>query len=131
MTPEQHNKYLAYSHIGYGAFFIVLMVAMVIFIGAVLSFDPNTPPFLVFFLCTFLVAIYGAMSVPSFVAGYGLLKKKKWAKLWSIIAGVVAAMPVLVPRNLTRHPAARKVVIAARRAALDQKVAIRSLSPRP
>ena len=92
MTPEQHNKYLAYSHIGYGAFFMVLMLAMVIFIGAVLSFDPSTPGLLVFFLCTFLMLFYGAMTVPSFVAGYGLLKRKKWAKVWSIIAGVVSAM---------------------------------------
>jgi hypothetical protein len=32
------------------------------------------------------------MTIPSLIAGYGLWKKKKWAKTASIIAGVLAAM---------------------------------------
>ena len=93
MTPEQHNKYLGYSHIAYGAFFMLFMFAIVAFIWGVINFDPNPPPpIFMFFVSLFMLVIYGAMAVPSFVAGYGLLKKKSWAKTWSIVSAVLAAM---------------------------------------
>ena len=93
MTPEQHNKFLAWSHIAYGGLFMLLISAVMIFMWAVMSFDPNPPPPIFMFLMTlFFLGIYGAMTVPSFVAGYGLLKRKSWAKTWAIVSGVLAAM---------------------------------------
>ena len=93
MTPEQHNKYLAYSNIAYGSFMVLVMALMTVFIWVLLSFDPKPPPAIfMFFMTLFIVGIYGAMTLPSFVAGYGLLKRKSWAKTWAIIAGVLAAM---------------------------------------
>lgn len=97
MTPEQHNRYLAWSHLGYGAFFFLLMALFLILFGAVfiaaLMNDPSPPPTILFvFIWVFIAAIYGAMTVPSIVAGIGLLKNKKWARTWSIISAVVAAM---------------------------------------
>lgn len=99
MTPEQHNKYLAWSHIGYGAIFLLFTLLIlgffgVAFIGAMLS-GPGTGTaelFLLLFVWLFIAVMYGAMILPSFIAGYGLLKRKKWARTWAIIAGVVAAM---------------------------------------
>lgn len=35
--------------------------------------------------------IYLCFGLPSIIAGIGLLKRKRWAKIWSIIAGVVSA----------------------------------------
>lgn len=97
MTPEQHNKYLAYSHLAYASLFFLMMMFFLLFFGAmmlgVMSADPNGPP-LVFmiFIWLFIALIYGGMTVPSFIAGYGLLKKKKWARTAAIISAVVAAM---------------------------------------
>ena len=50
------------------------------------------PALLFFFVFLFMFVIYACMSIPSLIAGYGLLKRKKWARTWSIISGVVAAM---------------------------------------
>ncbi len=95
MTPEKHNKFLAWSHIGFGGFMVLGMMVAIGFIWAVLSFDPNPnppPPVFLFLMSLFILSFYGAMTVPSFIAGYGLLKKKSWAKTWAIVAGVLAAM---------------------------------------
>ena len=97
MTPEQHNKYLALAHFMYGGIFLFFMIAMMSFFwlmsGEMFKTDPNGPPpgfFL--FIFGFMFFVYGLMIVPSFVAGYALLKRKRWAKIASIIGGVVAGM---------------------------------------
>ena len=97
MTPEQHNKYLAWSHIAYGGLFLLFTSIFLLLFGgmfiAALMSDPSAPPAIIFvFMFLFMGAIYAAMSLPSIIAGYGLLKKKKWARTWSIISAVVAAM---------------------------------------
>jgi hypothetical protein len=96
MTPEQHNKYLGISHLAYGAFFLLLTGAMMaIFLALIIAVPkaPDDPPpiFFVPIMLLFLV-IYCAMMLPSFIAGYGLLKRRKWAKTASIVAGVISGM---------------------------------------
>lgn len=91
MTPEQHNKYLAYSNIAYGAVFSLFALMMTVFFWGIMGAAPNGPPAgVIVFMSLFMLAIYGAMTVPSFIAGYALLKRKKWARTASIISGVVA-----------------------------------------
>ena len=97
MTPEQHNKYLAWSHIAYGGLFLLFTSIFLLLFGGMmiagLMSDPNGPPVIIFFLMfLFMGAIYAAMSLPSIIAGYALLKRKKWARTWAIISAVVAAM---------------------------------------
>lgn len=100
MTPEQHNKALAWSHIAYGGIFLLFIALMMLFfVGAMVAAIAGSPgggeaPPLIFFVLVwaFMLAIYAAMTIPSFIAGYGLLKKKKWAKTASIISAVIAAM---------------------------------------
>src|SRR5688500_1972024 len=71
------------------------MMLMMIFIWAMMAMPPNPPPFIVIFIFSlFMLAIWGTMTEPSLIAGYGLLKKKKWAKIWAIISAVVAAANV-------------------------------------
>lgn len=96
MTPEQHNKYLGISHLVYGGLFFLLMLGMLGFIAvmfAAMPSGPNGPPAAFFaFMWVFFGLIYGAMTVPSLIAGYGLLKRKKWAKTAAIIGGVLSGM---------------------------------------
>ena len=95
MTPEQHNKYLAWSHLGYGGLTALFMLLMMGFLGGMLGMDPHGPPFPVMvFMFLFIGAIYSAMIIPSFVAGYGLLKGKRWAKTATIVAAVLSASSV-------------------------------------
>jgi len=97
LTPEQHNKYLAWSHIAYAGFFALIFAIVMVFfgigiLGALLSSPgPNGPPavFLVI-MSLFMMVMFALFTLPSFVAGYGLLKRKKWAKVWAIIAAVLA-----------------------------------------
>jgi len=97
LTPEQHNKYLAWSHIAYAGFFALIFGLVMLFFGASMIAamlsgpGPNGPPaFLIVFMLLFMAVMFGMFTLPSFVAGYGLLKRKKWAKVWAIIAAVLA-----------------------------------------
>lgn len=102
MTPDQHNRFLGYSHLAYaafqslmGLFFGVMMIA--VFSNAPSSSRGGDPP-LAFFIgmaCFFVVFTVG-WSIPSMIAAYALLKRKRWAKVAGIVAGVFSAsqMPV-------------------------------------
>jgi hypothetical protein len=43
-------------------------------------------------VCGLIFLIYLAITLPSFVAGYALLKRRSWAKTASIIAAIVESM---------------------------------------
>ena len=105
MTPQEHNKTLGICHLVYGGLHTLMMLAMLIiffFFFAAMSQtapkDGGPPPefFLPFgaaflgfiFLITFL------FTLPAFIAGYGLLKRKPWARTASIVAAVLEAMNV-------------------------------------
>jgi hypothetical protein len=96
MTPEQHNKYLAMAHAGYGAFFLLMLTAMGALFFAVIMSDPQMgnagSDVLFLFIVLFFGVFYSAMILPSFIAAYALFKRKKWARVASIVAGVFAGM---------------------------------------
>jgi hypothetical protein len=98
MTPEEHNKFLGISHLVYGGLFGLMMVAMLIFFWFIIGLSgsqqpPDGPPAALFFMMfLFMSLFYGMLIIPSFIAGYGLLRRRKWARLASIIAGVLAGM---------------------------------------
>jgi hypothetical protein len=73
-----------------------MMFMMLAFFGMAFGLartEPNGPPLVfMFVMWLFVAAMYAAMTIPSLIAGYGLLKRRKWAKTASVIAGVFAAM---------------------------------------
>jgi hypothetical protein len=97
-TPEEHNKYLAYAHLGYAAFHLFTMTMMVVLAFIVLMLlskgDTKGEMPLDFIAVIFIVSAFFQLlfTVPSFIAGFGLLKRKRWAKTASIVAGVLSAM---------------------------------------
>ena len=96
MTPEEHNKYLGWAHLAHGGFQLLIMLAFVAFFLFIITSLPpgGGAPDLAFFLIimTFVAFFQLLFVLPAFIAGYGLLKRKRWAKTMSIIAGVLAAM---------------------------------------
>jgi hypothetical protein len=93
LTPEQHNKYLSWAHFAHAGITGLFMLVMLGFMTTAISLDPNAPPWplIVFFWLFF--GIFGiVMAAPSVIAGYGLRKRRRWAKLAAIIAGVMASM---------------------------------------
>ncbi len=102
MTPEQHNKYLGLAHLAYavlhslmGTFIGIMMV--VVFSTLPPSQPGNPPPPAVFVgMAAFMVVFTLVWCIPSMIAAYALLKRKKWAKTASIVAGVFAATQIPV-----------------------------------
>ncbi|HEV7843374.1 MAG TPA: hypothetical protein VGO69_06735, partial [Pyrinomonadaceae bacterium] len=97
-TPEEHNKYLACSHLAYGALHLLMMGVTVIICYLIFMMlaagDTKGEMPIGFIAAIFIVSFLFQLlfTVPSFIAGFGLLKKRHWAKTASIIAGVLSAM---------------------------------------
>jgi Na+/proline symporter len=93
LTPEQHNKYLSWAHFGYAGISAFMTILVMGFMFFAFRMDPKGPPFeFVAFMMIFFGIMFSIMIIPSIVAGYALRKRKRWAKVASIIAGVTAAM---------------------------------------
>ena len=99
MTKEEHNRLLGILYLVYGGLNVlsaVMMIFFFMFFGAMLGnsargADREMQSFMMIFM-GFFGFVWLALSIPSFVTGYGLLKKKSWTKIWSYIAGGLAGM---------------------------------------
>jgi hypothetical protein len=93
LTPEQHNKYLGILHLAHGGLTSLFMLAMGIFMSIASAVDPRggPPPEFVGLMWAFLLVFGGIMVAPSYVAGYGLLKRRRWAKVAAIVSAVMSA----------------------------------------
>ena len=95
MTAEQHNKYVALTHLANASFQLLMMAFMGVMFGIMISLDPGpNPPPPAFFVVMFLFVGFFVLlfSLPSLFAAYGFWKRKSWAKTMGIVAGVCAAM---------------------------------------
>jgi hypothetical protein len=99
MTPRSHNKTLGILHLAYGGLNLLLMIAISIFmltmIGVIATNNYSGEPIPVgifALVMVFMVAINLLLITPSFLAGYALLKRKRWAKTMGIIAAIVAGL---------------------------------------
>ena len=96
MTNEDHNRYVAYALFANAGFYLLIMgfMAVMLFLMSSLPGDGDRrPPIAVFgIMFGFMAVLYAMFAMPSVIAGYGLLKKKHWARTASIIAGVIAGM---------------------------------------
>jgi len=98
MTAEEHNRYLGLAHVAYGVLHILIMLAtgaIVFWMVALNAGRSETPPaaFMTVVMVV-LVALNVLLAVPSFVAGYAFMKKKRWAKIAGIVAAVLSALRV-------------------------------------
>src|SRR6266852_4773454 len=99
MTPLEHNKYVGLAQLGYAGFHLLTMIVLMGVEGYMFEHiysrsqemgGPPPPPF-VGLIFVFIGVFSVAMTIPSVVAGYALLKRRPWAKVAGIVAGVVAA----------------------------------------
>lgn len=98
MTPTTHNKILGILHLAYGGLIALLMAVMIIFMLTMMSmgnFNNNGEPFpvgVLVFMTILLVVVTLLHTVPSFLAGYAFLKRKRWAKTMGIISAIMAGL---------------------------------------
>jgi len=100
MTDEQHNKYIAFSFLAHGSFQLLMLLLMGLWFYFIFSSFPGrpgdpAPPMEFFgFFFAFMFVFQMLFTAPAFIAAYALLKRKSWARIASIIAGVLSAMSV-------------------------------------
>jgi hypothetical protein len=101
MTPEEHNKYVGIANVAYGVIHVLLMLVMAGFfmgIMGVIGRDTGRagvpPPAFFGVIMAFAVGTNLLLAVPSFIAGYAFLKRKRWAKTAGIVAAVLSAIRV-------------------------------------
>lgn len=99
MTPTSHNKTLGILHLAYAGLMTLLMAVMSIFMLAMVNLEPvnengDAFPDVAFFSFMVFVLVLVALlyAVPSFLAGYALLKRKRWARTMGLTAAIVAGM---------------------------------------
>ena len=101
MTIEEHKRLLGILHLVYGGFHGLLAFVLVIafgipaavLVGSATGGEGMPLAFLVFALLLGLLLSLIFM-IPPLVAGYGLLKRKPWARTASLVAAVVEVLNV-------------------------------------
>jgi len=101
MTSEEHNRYISWVFLAHAGFQILMMVLMLAIFSMFFFIEPGRPggppppPKALFgVLMAFMSVIYLVFTLPSLIAAYALRKKKSWARMASIVAGVMSAMHV-------------------------------------
>ena len=100
MTPQDHNKIIGIMHLIWGGFntlmiLIIFPFIMVILRGAMMSDPHGPPPEFVSFFTAIMVAVFVfslLLSLPPLLAGYAMLKRKRWAKVMAVIAACFEAL---------------------------------------
>ncbi|MFN2501751.1 MAG: hypothetical protein ABR530_07050 [Pyrinomonadaceae bacterium] len=95
MTAEDHNKYLAWTFLVHGSIQLLLMMLMFVFFSVAFPVDPRDGPLPVVMMMFGIISLFQMLfAVPSFVAAFALIKRKSWARIAAIVAGVVSSMNV-------------------------------------
>ena len=98
MTPQEHNRIIGILHLiwgGFSALMLLFLVPFFLLLMPVIGSDPTAPPeikvifglFGLFFLM--LAVVFG---VPPLLAGYAILKRRRWGRTAGIVAACLAAI---------------------------------------
>jgi hypothetical protein len=92
MTPTDHNKTIGITHLVYGSFHMLIVLMFVAFFAFVAAIPgPSHREATAFTIMMLFMMVVGLLfTLPSLIAGYGLLKQKSWARTAAIIAGILA-----------------------------------------
>lgn len=97
MTNEEHNKYIAWAFLANGFLQLLILAFVLLIFGAIVFGGPDAGEFPV----GMFAVIFGFAGIinliflsPNFVAAYGLIKRKPWARIASIVAAAMSAMNV-------------------------------------
>ena len=98
MTPQDHNKVIGIMHLIYGGFNALVMLIFVPLFIALGFFgasgpDGGAPIAAVFGIFSAIFLLFALVfGLPPILAGYAMLKRKSWARVWGVIAAVVESL---------------------------------------
>lgn len=97
MTPQDHNKIIGIMHLIYGGFNALIMLIFIPIIIAAMAAgaaDPEAGAGVAVFgvIGAFMLLIALIFGLPPILAGYAMLKRKRWAKTAGIVAACVEAI---------------------------------------
>jgi hypothetical protein len=99
-TPTDHNKVLGIIHVAYGAgtLTLLILIGLLVFAGlgiaAIAGRGGGAEALgLGFFgvIMLIVLAVNAVLTIPEFVAGYALLKRKSWARTASLLSAILEA----------------------------------------
>lgn len=83
---RQHIDTVAWIHLATGAFGVLMALAVGGVIGGLGLFSGDAASAGIFALiAAFVVVLFGLLSVPALVGGWGLLRRKPWARMLVLI----------------------------------------------
>jgi len=89
---EQHVPILGGIHLISGALFVVIGAFVFILltgVGAAVAGEDPVAPRVLFLVGTAVGALLVILGLPGIAAGYGLLKRRPWARILAIVVGVL------------------------------------------
>ncbi|CAN5667156.1 hypothetical protein BH18ACI4_BH18ACI4_19560 [soil metagenome] len=92
MTPTSHNKIIGILHLAYGGLTLLLLIGVSVFMLTMMGVSAQPIPAGLAIMLILMVAINLVLSTTLFLAGYALLKRKRWAKTMGIIAAMAAGL---------------------------------------
>jgi hypothetical protein len=98
MTPQDHNKIIGIMHLIWGGFNALIMLIFLPFIialmiGGAADPDAGAPVAAIFGIFgAFMLMIALVFGLPPILAGYAMLKRKRWAKTAGIVAACVESI---------------------------------------
>lgn len=97
MTAEEHNKTLATLHFIYGAMHGLTLLGLLLLVFAVKLTSPAADLISTFWIAVsvvvFVVLLFTVGLLPLLV-GYGLMKRRRWAKPLGIVLAVVSLINI-------------------------------------
>jgi len=92
---RQHIDTVAWIHIAFGGLGVLAALAVGGLVGGAAFFadDAQTTGFMVL-LAGFIAVVMGLLSVPSLVGGWGLLKRRPWARMLVLIVSFLNLLNV-------------------------------------
>ena len=87
---EQHVPILGVLHLVSGALFAVIGIFLFVFLGGIGAVSQDPTAFRVLIVVGFTTGILLiVLSMPGMVAGYGLLKRRSWARGLAVAVGIL------------------------------------------
>ncbi|MGH9880080.1 MAG: hypothetical protein ACRD6N_01490, partial [Pyrinomonadaceae bacterium] len=101
MNSNDHNKVLGILHLVYGGFNVLVICLMAIFMLVMIGFigasarDNAALPMGIFGLIMIVVLLVNIVfTAPSFIAGYAMLRRNRWAKVAGLVAAVIEGLNI-------------------------------------